>query len=243
VPSAGIILNLRQAAALVVRLGRSFAGYAAFGRSGLRVPLHGVRRPICSSQKRQLTGLTAEGAKMRNLWLALTGLIALVSLQVSGAEAASVDFTITIVCPTCLYPTNPPGELITTPQGGGDYLVTSVIATVGGFPVSLAPVGTVSNGSGGFNDNILYYNTPTPTEYFDTMGLGQLIGGNPTDIACGVGCFVIYTDTPSDLHAITSLTVSQTPLPAALPLFAGGLGGLGLFGWRRKRKNAPAIAA
>jgi hypothetical protein len=27
-----------------------------------------------------------------------------------------------------------------------------------------------------------------------------------------------------------------TPLPAALPLFATGLGGLGLLGWRRKRK-------
>ena len=33
-----------------------------------------------------------------------------------------------------------------------------------------------------------------------------------------------------------------TPLPATLPLFASGLGALGLLGWRRKRKNA-AIAA
>jgi hypothetical protein len=43
-----------------------------------------------------------------------------------------------------------------------------------------------------------------------------------------------------------NLTVSDpptaTPLPAALPLFATGLGALGLLGWRRKRKNA-AIAA
>ena len=29
-----------------------------------------------------------------------------------------------------------------------------------------------------------------------------------------------------------------TPLPAALPLFATGLGGLGLLGWRRKKKAA-----
>ena len=36
--------------------------------------------------------------------------------------------------------------------------------------------------------------------------------------------------------------VGTTPLPAALPLFASGLGALGLFGWRRKRKNASAIA-
>ena len=30
--------------------------------------------------------------------------------------------------------------------------------------------------------------------------------------------------------------VPQVPLPAALPLFATGIGGLGLLGWRRKRK-------
>ena len=34
--------------------------------------------------------------------------------------------------------------------------------------------------------------------------------------------------------------VSSTPLPAALPLFAGGLGALGLLGWRRKRRAITA---
>jgi hypothetical protein len=36
---------------------------------------------------------------------------------------------------------------------------------------------------------------------------------------------------------------ATTPLPAALPLFASGLGALGLFGWRRKRKGAATNAA
>lgn len=36
--------------------------------------------------------------------------------------------------------------------------------------------------------------------------------------------------------------VSATPLPAALPLFPSGLGALGLFGWRRKRKAVAALA-
>ena len=39
---------------------------------------------------------------------------------------------------------------------------------------------------------------------------------------------------------IAAIDVSQTPLPAALPLFATGLGALGLLGWRRKRRNAAA---
>ena len=37
--------------------------------------------------------------------------------------------------------------------------------------------------------------------------------------------------------------VSTTPLPATLPLFAAGLGALGLFGWRRKRQAAALTAA
>ena len=33
--------------------------------------------------------------------------------------------------------------------------------------------------------------------------------------------------------------LTATPLPAALPLFATGLGALGLLGWHRKRKQSP----
>ena len=39
------------------------------------------------------------------------------------------------------------------------------------------------------------------------------------------------------------VTIPATPLPGAFPLFATGLGALGLLGWRRKRKKAPAITA
>jgi hypothetical protein len=52
--------------------------------------------------------------------------------------------------------------------------------------------------------------------------------------------FLSFDDGSIITGHITGL--SQTPLPAALPLFAGGLGVLGLLGWRRKRK-AAAVAA
>jgi hypothetical protein len=35
-------------------------------------------------------------------------------------------------------------------------------------------------------------------------------------------------------------TISATPVPAALPLFATGLGALGLLGWRRRRRTLAA---
>jgi hypothetical protein len=47
-------------------------------------------------------------------------------------------------------------------------------------------------------------------------------------------------DTGLDLVTVSAATASATPLPAALPLFASGLGALGLLGWRRKRKAQAA---
>jgi hypothetical protein len=47
----------------------------------------------------------------------------------------------------------------------------------------------------------------------------------------------------STLPATDLIGTAVTPLPAALPLFATGLGAMGLLGWRRKRKNTAAIAA
>jgi hypothetical protein len=46
---------------------------------------------------------------------------------------------------------------------------------------------------------------------------------------------------PPILTAMGTPSFNQVPLPAALPLFATGLGALGLLGWRRKRK-AQAVA-
>jgi hypothetical protein len=48
----------------------------------------------------------------------------------------------------------------------------------------------------------------------------------------------VKTSAGSGEMALTGSEISQTPLPAALPLFAGGLSALGLLGWRRKKKAA-----
>ena len=48
------------------------------------------------------------------------------------------------------------------------------------------------------------------------------------------------TDLLVESSSTTFVPVSEVPVPPALPLFATGLGALGLLGWRRKRKQAAS---
>jgi hypothetical protein len=47
---------------------------------------------------------------------------------------------------------------------------------------------------------------------------------------------------PPAVTYLRNLEVTETPLPAALPLFATGVGAMGLLGWRRTRKTAAQAA-
>ena len=47
-------------------------------------------------------------------------------------------------------------------------------------------------------------------------------------------------DVNDGLDDPVTFTLDTTPIPTALPLFATGIGVLGLFGWRRKRKSVAA---
>ena len=72
---------------------------------------------------------------------------------------------------------------------------------------------------------------------FDPSGSVSTTINGVNDLGQIVG---FYTDANDD---VVGFVGSPTPIPMALPLFATGLGGLGLLGWRRKRKNAAALSA
>ena len=68
------------------------------------------------------------------------------------------------------------------------------------------------------------------------MPLAFFQGGAPLSFSGPIVAFdapVIVGEWDITIHEATA-----TPLPAALPLFASGLGALGLLGWRRKRNQA-----
>jgi hypothetical protein len=58
----------------------------------------------------------------------------------------------------------------------------------------------------------------------------------------GFGAYFFSDNTPGE-GTVGNVSVSATPLPTTLPLLATGLGGLGLFGWWRKRKASAVLAA
>ena len=78
-----------------------------------------------------------------------------------------------------------------------------------------------------------------PDVLADFTGAGQERIGVENSVMASIAFFSFP---PSSFVTYEFTPVAQTPLPTALPLFATGLGVLGLLGWR-KRKSAAASAA
>jgi hypothetical protein len=79
---------------------------------------------------------------------------------------------------------------------------------------------------------------PSGVSWFAVVDGGTYPAPGP---GCSFNCNAPYDNT--GFEGLATAAPSAAPLPAALPLFATGLGAMGLFGWRRKRKNTAAVAA
>ena len=103
-----------------------------------------------------------------------------------------------------------------------------------------------SSGMPKWNLNNVMFNTGGVSY---TVGLGvngAMLGMGPFDLYFANGMndpnipvYDVYYNDPTQVGTL-EVFATTTPLPAALPLFATGLGALGLLGWRRKRKAQAA---
>jgi hypothetical protein len=142
---------------------------------------------------------------------------------------------------------------------GIKYLESFAVGNVGSFTsASLAgftyDAGGLSNGSAtGCNGTgagfACFTAGASPLALSNNMTFNIAFSGGPTSFSLPTLKVDFWTNSSQtkstgDLlsHSIGT-SASATPLPAALPLYATGLGALALLRWRRKRKNAAAIAA
>ena len=140
------------------------------------------------------------------------------SFEFIGKEAGDLDAALTFLNSTLLLNTENPGTIAT-----GSFNVGSApgLVPLKFVDQSLSEPGTAKNGGPiDTKTAIAFYIVPRTNNsvvyaFFDDGGAGP--------------------DKDYD-DMVLRITATATPLPAALPLFASGLGALGLLGWRRKRK-------
>lgn len=141
------------------------------------------------------------------------------------------------------YFSTDPSEAVTLYSFEGDPISLSTTAQEDGLPIFTD-----------LGDGDVYGNTvvalSTESLYIDVALSSAAISA--INAATGLFAIGFRVDSPSDNASINPLeglnfpqltslqleTTAVVPLPAAFPLFAGGLGLPGLTGWRRKRKTA-----
>jgi hypothetical protein len=184
-------------------------------------------------------------------------------LCVANAKAVPITYTeFATVSGTLNGVSFPSGEVLTLTGTGDTTNVVNVISnvfvnivTTASFTLSVS-VGGVGSGtftdtisvfvsqsnSAGFNDQdviSIILETLSNTA-FASYALSTSIG--PITGTSGINSGASFPTTAGALVLTSSAGnatwASTVPLPTALPLFATGLGALGLLGWRRKRKAA-----
>jgi hypothetical protein len=145
------------------------------------------------------------------------------SLNVGSPTANAAFFTAT-PAGSCA---NWPASCGLSDTAKGTITVTFSFTTPTGATGELSDTGTYTADYQNLTDSIVW-NSPDPlvVDFADGAVLDITLV-NASD----------WSITP-DISFDLTKGPSATPLPATLPLFVSGLGGLGLLGWRKKRKTA-----
>jgi hypothetical protein len=146
------------------------------------------------------------------------------------SDLVSVNGNITTIFENAAESTNPPSPFVLTTLGPNFVTGFGVVLTEPGLPPGTRAPSDVLVGN---NDHFLVFVSDDEN--------GNFPPGTPT-VTNPV--FLVETGNFQDVSDVFDLPVgtvkiaSEVPLPAALPLFATGLVGLLLLGWRRKKAAA-----
>lgn len=193
----------------------------------------------------------------------LLGSVLPIAMGMAPARAATLTFDWTLTSPASPAQGGVPSSgsgTITVTTGLGSDTVTAITGTLGGETITgLAPIGTLFN-----NDNLLF---PIGTTFKGppvVSGTTSYVSASDLDtkgvaVTTALGTFDIFgayvpnaTDvTPGNNYdefgptgfGVGTFALTATPLPATLPLFAGGLGFVGYLARRRNRSGKHALSA
>jgi hypothetical protein len=142
-------------------------------------------------------------------------------------------------------------DFITVTVGTGTWSASSSALTANFTFTEPTPNGTTTDSGtitgGQVNGNsangtltISWPNQPVEFDFADGTKLAVTLAGLSESCATGNNC-IAGTYEMSGTFDVLNGPVSATPLPAALPLFAGGLGMLGFISRRKKRNAAKSL--
>ena len=172
--------------------------------------------------------------RLSALPIALGALALGIIVSAPSAKASTYTFTLTGADNfTFQLPSNP------TPDGfvSGDHFFIANPPDLGTNYITFYALGAGGGMSAGDGQVDLGSST-----IFD-LGGPQLYTGDESSPVFVLGTYTLTGTGNESTENVDTLTISATPLPAALPLFASGAAGLGLLGWKRRRKKATTIAA
>lgn len=196
---------------------------------------------------RQLSRFAMGGAHIAGRITAASIATALVLLVASNASAATVytytgsefttapsPFTTSDSISGSFTVSNPLGGLFNGSVSPSSYSFSDVVDTLTGSNSFIGNLTIQTDAQGNIDGWVVVL-----------IGFsgGEICANSTSDGSCLPG----EQDIGKSDSGISAYTATQgawapttTPLPAALPLFASGLGALGLLGWRRKRKALAA---
>jgi hypothetical protein len=182
--------------------------------------------------------------KFRHAFIFIPCLIVSVWTAATPARAATItetyNYSITIGGPIPWFGsvTLTFDPTVASPAAPPDAFSSNLPPSYGSFVFITSATGVlIGNSCSGFSCSV---NAGTDRAFFaftvDSSGLNPVFSS--ADLSSVTDTTKLFTATSGTV----TVAAAATPLPAALPLFATGLGALGLLGWRRKKK-AVALAA
>ena len=124
--------------------------------------------------------------------------------------------------------------------GGVEGLISglednTVVQAADSVTITASPIGGLGEYAPGLTNHFTVFNGVLFIADTDFLSFNF---GNTLHLGPNVGFLHVGSSEFSANISFSPVTdTRETPLPGALPLFATGLGALGLLGWRRKRKQ------